>query len=348
MKVYENALRALNFQDIERVPVVFPMVGTIYSRLAGVPDNEYYLDPSKMLEAQLSFYEKLPGVFTFPGLWPDFGAMAELGGMGAKISFPVDAPPYMEKPILNSVEEISSFEPGDPRKAEFTARVLDYLKYFNKNVPTSIREEYGLVDGCLFCGGPGEISALILGYEKFFYGVYDHPELIHELLRKVTSFVIEYLKAQIEIVGPPRGIYLWDHLPGMLNRQVYSEFIHPYLHEVFTFVNGAQIKFYHNENNYPHLMDIVRDLPCNLCHIGPKHDLAETKRVLDKCLMGNLYPIEDVLYASDHEIIERCKMMIKAAGKGGGLWLSSGGGLAPDTTLERLKLIVEVANETLV
>ena len=68
MKLYENALKSLRFEETERVPVVLPMVGSIYSSIAGVPDNEYYLDPSKMLEVQLSFYDKLPGVFTHPGL----------------------------------------------------------------------------------------------------------------------------------------------------------------------------------------------------------------------------------------------------------------------------------------
>lgn len=348
MKLYENALKSLRFEETERVPVVLPMVGSIYSSIAGVPDNEYYLDPSKMLEVQLSFYDKLPGVFTHPGLWPDFGAMAELGGMGAKIDFPQNAPPYMANPILNDITEITIFQPKDPRKAEFTAMVLEYLKYFYKNTPDSLKKKYGFMDGSLFCGGPGEICALILGYEKFFYAMYDYPKLLHELLRKVTDFIKEYLTAQIEIVGAPKRIYLWDHLPGMINRQAYAEYVHPYLKEVFSFVDDAEIKLYHNENNYPHLLDLVRDLPCNVCHIGPKHNLAEAKRVLNKCVMGNLYPIEDLLYASNKELKERCIMMIKTVGKGGGLWLSSAGGLAPGTTIEKMKVIIDTANETLI
>lgn len=346
MSVYEEALRAVNFQETKHVPVVFSMTGLVYSRLAGVPDDEYYADPAKMLETQLWYHAQMPDVYTFPGIWPDFGAMAELGGMGAKVAFSKDAPPYMVGHIFNNVEEIAKFNPPDPRRAEFTAMNLAFLKYFNEHIPEKYKKEYGFIEGHLFCGGPGEIAALALGYDKFFYAVYDYPGLVHQLLRKITDFVKEYLRAQMEIVGPAKRIYVWDHIPGMLNREIYAEFVHPYLCEVFDFVKDAEIKVFHNENNYPHLMDLVAKVPCNVCHIGPKHDLVETKNVLKKCLMGNLHPIADLIEASDQELRQRCQEMIKTAGKGGGLWLSTAGGMAPQTTMHTLKLIAEVAKET--
>ncbi|WP_084785510.1 uroporphyrinogen decarboxylase family protein [Neomoorella mulderi] len=346
MGAYEKALRALRFEEVDHVPVVLPLVGAIYARLAGIPDEEYYADPATMLDAQIWFYEQIADVFTFPGIWPDFGAVAELGGMGARIVFSKDAPPYLHEPVLRDVKEIAGFQPPDPRKAEFTAKNLEYLKYFQQHLPDKLRKKYGFMDGHLFCGGPGEIAALMLGYEKFFYGIYDFPELIHELLRKVTDFIKAYLRAQIEIVGPPRRIYVWDHLPGMLNYQIYAQFVHPYLYEVFEFVKEAEIRLYHNENNYPHLLDLISELPCNVCHIGPKHDLSQSKTRLKKCVMGNLHPIVDLLQASEEELRHRCKTMIKTAGQGGGLWLSTAGGMAPETGLERIKIIINVANET--
>ncbi len=348
MNVYEKALNAANFLDSDRVPVVFSMTGLMYSRLAGVSDDRYYSDPEKMLKTQLWFHEQMPDVYTFPGMWPDFGAMAELGGMGAKITFSKDEPPYLQGPILHDVNDIARFNPQDqdPRRAEFTAMNLSFLKYFHDNVPEKYKRNNGFIEGHLFCGGPGEITALTIGYDKFFYAVYDYPKLVHELLRKVTDFIKEYLRAQMEIVGPAKRIYLWDHLPGMLSREIYAEFIHPYLHEVFDFVNDAEIKLYHNENNYPHLIDLVAKLPCNVCHVGPKHDLAETKNALNKCVMGNLHPIADMLETSDRELRKKSRQLIKTAGRGGGLWLSTAGGMAPQTTMHTLKLLADVAQET--
>ncbi|MGI9862122.1 uroporphyrinogen decarboxylase family protein [Moorella naiadis] len=346
MGPYEEALKAVNFESMNYVPVVFWANGQNYAPMAGILDNEYYADPAKMLEAQLHFYELFPGVFTVPGIWPDFGAMAELGGLGCEIEFPVNAPPYMRKSVLKNIWGIDELKLPDPRQAEFTARVLDYLKYFQQHLPEKMKKEYGFLDGHLFCGGPGEISALLLGYDQISYAMYDTPELVHRLLRKVTDFVKSYLQAQMEVVGPAKRVCIWDHFPGMLPRDLYFKFIHPYLKEIFAFVDRAEIKVYHNENNYPHLMDLVREIRANICQLGPKHDLVASKKELGKCVMGNVHPLEILLKGSREEIRACCQRIIQEAGPGGGLWLSAAGGLAPETPVENIKIMIEVARET--
>ncbi len=346
MNGYQAALKALRFEETERVPVVLWAIGQNYAPFAGIPDDEYYADPEKMLAAQLEFHDYFDDVLGLPGLWPDFGGVPELGAMGAQIEFPTNSPPHVRRTPLQDVAEVEGWVLPDPRKADFTSQILDYLGYFRQHTPTRLQREYGYLDGHLVAMGPGELTALVLGYDRYSYALYDTPELVHQLCRKVTDFVKEYLTAQMEVVGPAKRVILIDHLAGMVGAPVYREFIHPYLNEVFGMVKDAEIRLYHNENNYPHLVPYVRDLGANVCHVGPKHVLKEDKGSLGKCLMGNVHPIWELLQGSDDDVIRKCKEIIATAGKGGGLWLSTAGGMAPETPRERMALLVKVAAET--
>ncbi|WP_406677695.1 uroporphyrinogen decarboxylase family protein [Neomoorella carbonis] len=346
MKTYQEALQALRFKQTTTVPVVLWAIGQTYAPFAGIPDDEYYGDPDKMLNAQLLFHEKFADVFTVPGIWPDLGTVPELGALGAIVEFPNNAPPQIRHPALQDIQEVSNLAIPDPRNSPYTSQVLDYLKYFKKYLPQKLQDEYGYLDGHLFCMGPGEVSALMVGYDKFCYALVDYPELVHELLRKVTDFVKEYLIAQMEIVGPAKRVIVVDHFPGMISAPMYKEFIHPYLNEIFILTQEAEIRLYHNENNYPHLVNYIKDLGANVCHIGYKHNLREDKEKMGKCLMGNVHPIIEMLEGSASDLRKRCQEIIKSAGKGGGLWLSTAGGMAPETPPEKIKILIEVASET--
>jgi len=105
----------------------------------------------------------------------------------------------------------------------------------------------------------------------------------------------------------------------------------PLMNEVFTYVGQAKLRVYYNGNNYPHLLDLAKDIPANVCHVGPKHDLIQTSDTLNKCVMGNVHPIEELLRGSMDDVEKRCKRIIESAGKGGGIWLSTAGGMEPET-----------------
>jgi uroporphyrinogen-III decarboxylase len=240
---------------------------------------------------------------------------------------------------------VEQWQAPDPCRADFTSQTLDYLKLFVKKLPDEPRRKWHFLDGHLFCGGPGEISGLVLGYDKFFYAMYDQPQLVHLLLCKVTDFIKRYVDAQIAIVGRPKRVIIWDHLPGMVSHDLFQKFIHPYMKEVFSYVAEAELKVYHNENNYPHLMDLMRDIPFDVCHIGPKHDLTQTREALGKCTMGNVHPINELLRGSREEIETRCRLIIENAGQKGGRWLSTAGGMAPETPVDKMQILIDCAEK---
>ncbi len=340
---YQRMLRAMTMQPGDEVPACLWAIGQTYAPFAGIPDHQYYDDPAKMLAAQVAFYEQFPDVFTVPGIWPDMGLVPEAGALGCEVEFLKTSPPHIRRPALQDIDEAPAFTPPDPRQAPYTSQVLQNLRYFAAHLGREPRDKFGFLDGHLFLGGPGEVTALLLGYDKYAYALADKPELVHALTRKVTDFLKRYVDAQVEIVGHPRRVIIWDHLPGMLSLRTYAEFVHPYLKELFAYVAEAEIRIYHNENNYPHLLGVMKEIPATVFHIGPRHDIAATKRALGKCVMGNVHPINELLDGSEEDIVARCRQIIETAGTGGGLWLSTAGGMAPETPVERMRILVETA-----
>lgn len=347
MKDYHEILDVINGKVIpERMPVCLWTIGQTYAPFAGIPDDQYYADPEKMLNAQVLFHEQFPDTFTVPGIFPDLGLVPELGAMGCQVEFLDYSPPHIRKSALEDLSQAATFQTPDPRTAPYTSQVLSYLKYFKANLPKHWTEKQGYLDGHVFCGGPGEVTALLIGYDKYCYGMVDTPELVHVLARKVTDFLKEYIDAQLEIVGPLKRAIIWDHFPGMVSEKMYKEFVHPYLKELFDHIKEAEIRVYHNENNYPHLLGTIKEINANVVHIGPKHNLAETRDRLDKCVMGNLHPVNEMLEGSDQEVVAKCQEIIKLAGPGGRYLLSTGGGMAPETPIERMRLLIKTANQT--
>ena len=49
--------------------------------------------------------------------------------------------------------------------------------------------------------GPAEVAGLLIGYEKFYLGMFDDPARLKRLMELVTDFIIDWLKMQ----GSGRG-----------------------------------------------------------------------------------------------------------------------------------------------
>jgi len=335
---YKKVLYSLSLREEQRIPVLW-VVGQNYASFAQVSYESYYKDPELMLSAQIRFFKEFSNIFTLPGIWPDLGLIPEAGALGCKIRFFSYQDPQIWKPAL-PLHEVDRLRVPDPSKAEYTSNVLKYLRYFKNNLPSSIQKKFGFLDGQVFCGGPGEVSALVVGYDQFLIGMYDSPKNIHTLLRKVTSFIKSYIEAQLKIVGPVKRIIIWDHSPGMCSVDLYREFIHPYLKEIFLAYNYAKIRVYHNENNYTHLLPLIRELKANIYHIGPEQNLSESSKILQSCVMGNIHPIKVLLRGNPDYIKKICKEKV-ANFKGKCLLLSTGGGMAPETPIKNIKALVE-------
>lgn len=191
-----------------------------------------------------------------------------------------------------------------------------------------------------FAGAPWTLLAYMIegGGSKTFSQakkfLYQHPELSHKLLSKITSSVIAYLK--LKIAAGVNVVQVFDSWADLLTPELYEKFCIPYLQRIgeevtgvpkILFAKGAWFAFKSfGQLNYE---GIGLDWKT-----GPA--LARSLVGEDKILQGNMDPC--MLYADKEEIEATANNLV--SGFGGKHIVNLGHGVYPDTPLENVKTFV--------
>jgi hypothetical protein len=129
-----------------------------------------------------------------------------------------------------------------------------------------IKQKYPKIDKYLRidhpdCQGPFDLCELLYG-SGIFVDLYDKPELIHALLRKLSDFYKAFLDKWFSIV--PRvddyhsyfgilhrgNICVRDDSAMNLSPNLYEEFVYPYDYEVLKHFNGGAVHFCGRGDHY--------------------------------------------------------------------------------------------------
>jgi len=169
-----------------------------------------------------------------------------------------------------------------------------------------------------FAGAPWTLFAYMIegGGSKTFSQakkfLYQHPGLSHQLLSKITSSVIEYLKLKIN--AGVDVVQVFDSWADLLTLELYEEFCIPYLKQIGEEVTGV---------------------PKILFAKGAWFALEQFKGA-SKILQGNMDPC--MLYADADRIKNAAADMI--ADFGSKHIVNLGHGVYPDTPLDNVKTFV--------
>lgn len=166
--------------------------------------------------------------------------------------------------------------------------------------------------------------------------LYTNPNLSHQLLQKITSSIINYLKDQVQ--AGANIIQLFDSWAGVLNRELYQEFCIPYLKQICTSITEVPVIIFAKDGHFA-LKDINK-LPCSVIGldwtIEPEYAISI---VNNKTFQGNADPC--LLYADDKVIEQQTKKMLEKFSSVPYI-ANLGHGLYPDIDKEKVKLFVEV------
>ncbi|NLV51329.1 MAG: methyltransferase [Clostridiales bacterium] len=142
------------------------------------------------------------------------------------------------------------------------------------------------------CTGPFSMAGRLMNVNEVMVHCYEEPEMVHTVLRKVTDFLISYIK-EFKIVGAD-GIVLAEPLAGLLSPQLMQEFSTDYVKEIVDKTQDSSfIVIYHNcGNDVPRLVDQVLNTGCRVFHFGDSVNMAQLleKMPSDCLLMGNISP----------------------------------------------------------
>ena len=151
-----------------------------------------------------------------------------------------------------------------------------------------------ITDRPVFAGiiGPFSLGGRLLDVSEAMIACYEDPDMVHEVLDKVTQFITAYALAYRE--AGVDGVVMAEPLAGILSPGLIEEFSTQYVKHVVEAVKTDEFSFiYHNcGNNTPVLVDSIKTIGANGYHFGNAVDLKKLLELMpdDVLVMGNVDP----------------------------------------------------------
>ncbi len=262
--------------------------------------------------------------------------------MNLGLKFASGEGPIFERPV-RSAKDVEDLPIPDP---------LDDLGYVIKAVELIKRDLANKVPLIGFAGSPWTVATYMVEgrSSKNFVTIkrmlYNEPELLHKLLRKISKATIAYCYAQLEAGAD--AIMLFDTWGGVLRPQDYFEFSLHYMQDIITrlptALNGRKFpKIIFTKNGGQHL-ERIADTEVDAIGLDWTIDIGEAKaRVGDRvALQGNLDPA--ILYAKPEVIAKAAGEIIQAVGAHKGHVFNLGHGITPEVNPEHVAALIEAVH----
>ena len=323
------------------IPAIWNYAPCHFGAIGGEPDvYRFYFDVDYKLANQLKLAELIPDAFLLPGFFADLGVVVEASAFGGEMLWLPDTAPH----IHASVTEFSQIDRLRKPKAGLSGLMplqLTQYRLINERLA-----QKGLPPNrYIHIMGPAEVAGLILGYDKFFMGLYQDPKRVVNLMEIVTELLIGWLKLQSEAVGGARVLCVADHATSQINPEHLEKLVLPFEKAVFSEF-PEPIKIYHNEGRHSKRhMELMLQAGAEVWHCGSDmHDINELyDNVGDEIvLFGGLNPHGNMLNGTPEDVRAETRYVKKAA-RGHRILLSTGTGTTPNVNLANQRAMVDEA-----
>ena len=263
--------------------------------------------------------------------------------MGLGLYFETGEGPKFRKPVRTEAD-IEALEVID------TASDLSYVT----DAVTMIRRELnGRVPLIGFSGSPWTLATYMIegqssrDFARAKTMLYTQPELMHQLLEKLSLSVIDYLNAQIR--AGAQVVQIFDTWGGALSHAAYAEFSLAYMQKI---VDG--LISHHDGRDVPVILftkggglwlEKMADTGCHALGLDWSTDIAAAKsRVGDRvALQGNMDPA--ILRADPAVIESQVEAILKGFGDGPGHVFNLGHGITPDINPDHVKVFIDAVHK---
>jgi uroporphyrinogen decarboxylase len=317
--------KAAHLENLDKIPMALIIDSPWIPGYLGLNHMDYYLDPELWFQSNLRIHREFPDIIFVPSWWMEYGMAAEPSALGAKIKFWQDNTPS-ESHTLHHIEDLEEFPEYEVENDALMAMTLHRIKMHRQRI-----FDEGEILPLVTSRGPLCTAAFVRSTTDFMIDIVEKPEWAHKLIDLCTRLIIDWLKAQVKLMGNTvEGIFILDDIVGFINEEHYREFAHPYLKRICDAFPQHWVKIYHNDAEISACLDHLPDCGFNVLNWGKQTDFAEVKkRVGDRmCLMGNVNPLEVGVRGTPEEVRRATLDVLEKSG-GEGIILSVGGGTSP-------------------
>jgi uroporphyrinogen-III decarboxylase len=319
----------------DRVPVAFIVDSPWLPGYAGIDTLDYFLRDDEWLRINLGLLERFPDVAWIPGFWVEYGMAAEPSAFGARIVWHHDRPPSIEA-VRGGLHALADIEPPDPQEHGLMPLVLQSYA----NAERRLRS-HGINIKMVCARGPFAVAGWVLGITEFMTALVEDPETSHRFLNTMTTTIVHWLHAQLDVLHSPEGIMVLDDIVGMISPKMFEEYVRPYFSRIFQEFKGL-VKVYHNDTPCAHLLAPISTLGFDVFNFSHQHDIALVQsKMPNVALMGNVPPLSLMVRGTPDQVELFARECVQKTG-GRGLILSAGGGVSPETPAWAIDAVVKV------
>lgn len=320
-----NDLKSLTEgRDIGYQPVGFIIDSPWIPGWYGISAVDYYSSDELWIKSNMSVLNQFPDIWFLPGFWAEYGMCTEPSAFGSKMIFHEKDLPHAAR-VISSIDEAASLPQPDVRTDGLLPFIISRLKNNYDKVRSSGHEIRFAVSR-----GPLNIASFLMGTTEFMLALATDPGKTHILMKKITSFICDWLSLQKDSFPAIEGIFILDDLIGFVGETEFDEFVTPYLRQIFS-CTGVPVRFLHNDADGIITAGKLKELNVNMFNFSFNHSLGEIRKLAgpDVILVGNVPP-RDVLANGKPDDVEIAVMKAcnEAISHEKIIW-SAGGGMPP-------------------
>ena len=203
-----------------------------------------------------------------------------------------------------------------------------------------------------FSGSPWTLATYMVegGSSRDFARIktmaYQQPEMLEELLSKLSVAVTDYLQAQID--AGVHAVQIFDTWGGALSDNAYRQFSLAFMHQIVTSLqkrNGRSVPIILFTKGGGQWLESIADTGCDAVGLDWTVDIgAARSRIGDRlALQGNMDPA--VLRASPARIRDEVARVLASYGSGPGQVFNLGHGITPDIDPANVSALVDAVQE---
>jgi uroporphyrinogen decarboxylase len=351
----ERTLTALSMREPDRVPLYIhgineaPTIGIGRHLTDGLPEPKPFHEMDererlKLVDTLFLIHEsfEVDGVTSFEinhtqeigqnQVRDDWGVVYQRSphGLPVPVGHPVPSP-----------AELESYRRPEPRREHLLLLDLARERFAGE------KALFWLMRGAFVLGWR------LAGMENLMLKMYDEPDFVHGLARTTTAFNLEMLdllaEAGLDVLVVEDDIA--DTKSSLISPQQFREFVNPYNRQLVDRAHELDLKVVrHSDGNLWGLLDTLLESGYDgLNPLEPQAgmQLREVKNHCGDqlCLLGNI-DCRDLLTSGTPQQVEAAVVQaIEAAGKGGGLIISSSNSLHPGVDPENCIAMFEATRK---
>jgi uroporphyrinogen-III decarboxylase len=337
---WELLKRTIQGEQSTPLPVGFIIDCPWLPNWYGAKILEYFSHDQVWLNANLKAINDFPDVMFLPGFWSEYGMCTEPSAFGARCAFPQNDFPHAYK-IIQTVSDIDALPVPNPRTDGLLPFMLNRLKIAQPRI-----EDTGHKIRFAVARGPLNIASYLMGTSEFLSLLMMDPEKAETLIKKITTFLKEWLALQRETFPTIDGIFLLDDIIGFVGEAEFQVFGLPYFKDLFG--TDVSVRFLHNDAQCRVSAPFLPEMGVNLFNMGFDVTLNELKMLTDNkvVLLGNIPP-RDVLASGTPEEVNRVTSeLINSLQDKSRVIMSCGGGMPPGVRSENIAAFVQAVRDS--